>query len=295
MMLLPLLDPAGSKERSCRRLKRRLYRSKGPNFLWHVDGNDKLKPYGITIHGCIDGYSRRIMWMKCGYTNNNPRVIAQHYIDTVRYVQGVPSLMRVDRGTENSIIAFVQPTLRSQHSDDLSGENSFRYGRSSSNQRIEAWWGFLRARMTDWWITFFRDLRMHGDFDDSLPHHLEAVRFCFGPIIQKEIDILVHEWNYHRIRESRNTETPGGIPEVLYFLPEMNGAEDHKFSVDLDLLDYAETNYGFPNSCEAHFCQSEEFAAYGTKVLEDYSLHHPVSWQEALQLYFLLLNDIDSM
>ncbi len=28
MMLLPLLDPAGSKERSCRRLKRRLYRSK---------------------------------------------------------------------------------------------------------------------------------------------------------------------------------------------------------------------------------------------------------------------------
>lgn len=73
------------------------------------------------------------------------------------------------------------------------------------------------------------------------------------------------------------------------------GAEDHKFSVDLDLLDYAETNYGFPNSCEAHFCQTEEFAAYGTKVLEDYSLHHPVSWQEALQLYFLLLNDIDSM
>ena len=27
----------------------------GPNFTWHVDGYDKLTPYGITIHGCIDG------------------------------------------------------------------------------------------------------------------------------------------------------------------------------------------------------------------------------------------------
>ena len=28
-----------------------------PNFLWHCDGYDKLKPFGIAIHGCIDGYS----------------------------------------------------------------------------------------------------------------------------------------------------------------------------------------------------------------------------------------------
>ena len=27
----------------------------GPNFLWHCDGYDKLKPYGLCIHGCIDG------------------------------------------------------------------------------------------------------------------------------------------------------------------------------------------------------------------------------------------------
>ena len=27
----------------------------GPNFLWHIDGNDKLITYGFAIHGCIDG------------------------------------------------------------------------------------------------------------------------------------------------------------------------------------------------------------------------------------------------
>lgn len=45
-------------------------------------------------------------------------------------------VLRTDRGTENAIIAFVQPTLRSQHSDVFAAEKSFRYGKSSSNQVI---------------------------------------------------------------------------------------------------------------------------------------------------------------
>lgn len=27
----------------------------GPDFVWHLDGYDKLKPYGFAIHGYIDG------------------------------------------------------------------------------------------------------------------------------------------------------------------------------------------------------------------------------------------------
>lgn len=27
----------------------------GPDFVWHLDGYDKLKPYGFAFHGCIDG------------------------------------------------------------------------------------------------------------------------------------------------------------------------------------------------------------------------------------------------
>uniref|UniRef100_A0A1X7T6U0 Integrase core domain-containing protein n=1 Tax=Amphimedon queenslandica TaxID=400682 RepID=A0A1X7T6U0_AMPQE len=55
MMLLAVMDPDGTKVRKSRRLKRRVYLNKGPNYLWHLDGYDKLKPYGITIYGCIDG------------------------------------------------------------------------------------------------------------------------------------------------------------------------------------------------------------------------------------------------
>ena len=52
------IDPEGVSLRKAHRLKRRKYRAKGPNYVWHVNGYDKLKPYGFCIHGSIDGYSR---------------------------------------------------------------------------------------------------------------------------------------------------------------------------------------------------------------------------------------------
>ena len=41
--------------------------------------------------------------------------------------------------------------------------------------------------------------------------------------IEKELDVLVNEWNHHYIRKSKYCETIGGIPEILYFLPEQYG------------------------------------------------------------------------
>ena len=62
-IILKLLDPIGVEERSKKVLRRRQYWSYGPNWVWHIDGYDKLKPYGFPIHGTIDGFSRRIMWL----------------------------------------------------------------------------------------------------------------------------------------------------------------------------------------------------------------------------------------
>ena len=71
------LDPEGCNLRRARRLTRRKYVSMGPNYCWHIDGYDKLKRYGFPIHGCIDGWSRKIIWLKVSRSNNNPNVIAQ--------------------------------------------------------------------------------------------------------------------------------------------------------------------------------------------------------------------------
>ena len=66
------LDPEGVQLRGKRRLRRRKYYAPGPNYVWHIDGHDKLKPYGFSIHGCIDGFSRKIIWLEVGVTNKMP-------------------------------------------------------------------------------------------------------------------------------------------------------------------------------------------------------------------------------
>ena len=42
-------------------------------------------------------------------------------------------------------------------------------------------------------------------------------------MVRIELQNLINEWNHHLIRHSRNAESPGGIPDVLYFLPELSG------------------------------------------------------------------------
>ena len=49
-VIMKELDPVGVQARSSRRLRRE-YRAKGPNYIWRIDGYDKLKPFGSCIHG----------------------------------------------------------------------------------------------------------------------------------------------------------------------------------------------------------------------------------------------------
>lgn len=144
MRLLAEINPSGTEARRRKRFARRTYHSLGPNYLWHADGYDKLKPFGFAISGCIDGFSRKIMWLSCGPTNNNPAVIAKNFMDCVKSVGVVPQRLRTDCGTENGTMAAIQCTLRAEHTDYHSGSRSHMYGTSVNNQRIEAWWSSFR-------------------------------------------------------------------------------------------------------------------------------------------------------
>ena len=91
MEILREVDPLRSNERQSRNLERRCYRSNGSNEAWHVDGYDKLKPYEFPIHGYIDGFSRKIIWLKVCRTNNDPKIPASFYIQTVQHFKYCPS------------------------------------------------------------------------------------------------------------------------------------------------------------------------------------------------------------
>lgn len=92
-----------------------------------------------------------MLWLKLASTNNDPRVILRHYLltilegkgwDGVAIIQyycviplhiGCPTVLRCDKGTENSILAACHMAMRHGHGDSLSGEKSFRYGPSTTN------------------------------------------------------------------------------------------------------------------------------------------------------------------
>jgi hypothetical protein len=41
--------------------KRGEYIVPGPNFIWSIDGHDKLAEWGFQIYGGIDAYARKII------------------------------------------------------------------------------------------------------------------------------------------------------------------------------------------------------------------------------------------
>lgn len=217
---LSFLDPEGVSLRSRHKLKRRKYFAKGPNYVWHMDGYDKLKPYGFCIHGAIDGFSRRIMWLEVGHSNNNPTIIATYFYDCIKQVGGVPYRCRSDGGTENVNVAAMQRFFRRDASDEFAGEKSFLYGKSTSNQRIEGWWTFLRKSETDFWINYFKDLRDQGLYDETDPIHVECLKFCYMPLLRDELHRVAKHWNLHKIRPSSNEHSPSGRPDINYFIPE---------------------------------------------------------------------------
>lgn len=193
--ILSILDPHGNEQRRKRRLLRRRYSAKGPNYLWHFDSYDKLRRYGLCINGCIDGFSRKIIWMNAYNTSNNPRVIGGYYIEAVTQLGGCPRIIRSDKGTENGHVREFQRYLRRNGTDTRAGLSSYMEGRSTANQRIEYWWAFLRRECTDFWICFFQKLVDDGDFNGSFLD-VNLIQFCFLHLIQVNIPSTCITWNF---------------------------------------------------------------------------------------------------
>lgn len=282
MRLLSALNPTGTELRRRRRFVRRIYHSLGPNYMWHVDGYDKLKPFGFALSGCVDGFSRRILWLVCGPTNNNPAVIAQNFIHCVQSLGLVPMRLRTDCGTENGTMAAIQCTLRSLHLDYYAGSASHMYGPSISNQRIESWWSSFRKGRAQFWIDLFGDLQDAGHFNGS--HELHCLlRFSFNNVLQKDLDECTELWNLHRIRPSRLAICPGGVPTELYSLPHRFGSRDCGFRVEEEeLLTFS----GLGDTVVS--CGDTEIQAYVEHIMEQNNLQSPDNWESALQLYLTL-------
>jgi hypothetical protein len=57
-----------------------------------------LQSYFVCYYRCIDGYSRRLIWLQCGSSNHSPGVIAGYFKDAVEVAGGRPANVRTDAG-----------------------------------------------------------------------------------------------------------------------------------------------------------------------------------------------------
>ena len=168
-----IIQPDRNRAMRKGRLQRRKYYAAGPNHIWHCDGYDKIKPFGFAIHGSIDGWSRKLIWLKVAGTNNDSRVICHYFIEAIRTHGKLPRIVRTDCGTKNVLMANVQTVLRQEHTDQFANVSVMR-GPSTHNQRIERFWGYLSIQS---YMDLFKDFRDSGVLNMENVMHCRCLRF----------------------------------------------------------------------------------------------------------------------
>ncbi|KAK6997242.1 Integrase catalytic domain-containing protein [Favolaschia claudopus] len=109
-------------------IKRRVYKVRGANALWHMDGNEKLRPWGF-------------------YRSKTVEALFMHAVS----IYGWPSRMRGDWGKENNGVERRMIVKWGEL------HRAYLRGRSTQNIRMERNWRDVRKDT----LEFFREIFMH--------------------------------------------------------------------------------------------------------------------------------------
>ena len=114
------------------------FTTRGVNWVCSLDGHDKLMGYRnstfpLAVYGCIDTASRKLLWLRVWVTNSSPKVVGRWYLEYLYESRVMPSILRLDKGTETGIIATMHAFLRQSHGD-MDPCDTVIYGPSTSNQ-----------------------------------------------------------------------------------------------------------------------------------------------------------------
>ena len=228
------VDPEGRLDRRSIKHKRGVYHSEGLNHTWHCDGNHKLVKSKMVIHGCIDGFSRKIMYL-CATDNNLSKTVADLFIGA-SISHGVPYRIRQDYGSEN---VKVGAYMYRQTGDRPS---SISLGSSVNNDRIERLWREVNLKVTLTYKEYFKSLTNRG-FSFDNPAHRYVIHHLFLPLINEELTDFISAHN------SQACRTLGGniSPNLCYELNlNTNKATAHNPVLELDNNDEGIDNHGVP-------------------------------------------------
>jgi hypothetical protein len=244
-----------------KRRRRENYIVNGPDWLWCLDGHEKISHFGIDIYGCIDGYSRKIIWFYVGSSSRTQVSVLSQYLNAVQIIGYCPNFLRTDRGREVPMMADAHyhfywqalvDALGYSTEEDLDAatlSDCYIFGKSTGNIRIEGLWGHLIGQQTGQWINYFYWLEAQGYFREDIPSDKVILLFIFVPLLRQEIFEWVEDHNSKPIRpdHTRNKHV-AGIPNDLY-----RGDES----------DEVKRKKGFIYNRATHESFAEDIAGYG--------------------------------
>jgi len=245
---LQALDAYGVISRTPEMKKKRQdnYVVPGPDWLWCLDGHDKLSRFGIEIYACVDAFSRKIIWFFVGSSNRTQVSVLRQYLHTVKAIGYCPNFLRTDKGRETPMMAdahyflyytacFNDPSIPDDVFDQISFTDCYIYGKSTGNTKVEGLWNQMINGITEQWILFFSALEKATWFREDLPCDQVILIFIFMPILQDEIGDWVEDHNAAPIRPQRHRRFHvAGIPNDLH-RDGLPNAEKQGFDFDPDL------------------------------------------------------------
>lgn len=193
------VSPQFIRHRRCHAISRRVYSVPSSNFLWHIDGLHCLIRWKIVIHGGIDGFSRRIVYLRAS-CNNRAETVFRLFLDAVTEC-GWPSRVRSDKGRENVDVARAMLAVRG------TGRNSHITGSSVHNQRIERLWRDTFRCVGQVYYSLFYDMEDSGMLNPDSDMDLFSLQYVFLPRINAQLVQFVKAWNRHPLR-TENGLTP---------------------------------------------------------------------------------------